>query len=283
MTKAPIAGSIHLTGTRDQQHRLKPITRTRPAIMTCDTGSTNQSNHWPPPPPDLGLERDQVHVWQASLEASRGDSSRLVRILSPAELERANRFHFDRDRRRFMAAHTALRVILSRYLAVRPEQIRYRSGEHGKPALAYPRAGLEFNLSHAHELLLVAVTAGRAVGVDLEYVRPLDDFEAIARRTFSASENEALRAVPEAQRRESFFRCWTRKEAFIKAVGQGLSYPLNQFAVSLDPGEPAALLKVENDPDAVTRWSMHGFTPAPGYLAALVVAGQPPGLKFWQY
>ena len=117
----------------------------------------------------------------------------------------------------------------------------------------------------------------------VEHVRPLDDFEAIAERTFSPAENEALRTVPPPQRLESFFRCWTRKEAFIKAVGQGLSYPLDQFVVSLGPAEPAALLNIANDPGAAARWSMHGFTPAPDYLAALVVAGHPPALNFWQY
>jgi 4'-phosphopantetheinyl transferase len=251
--------------------------------MTHTTGSTHPSHHWPPPPPGLELERAQVHIWRASLAGTTADRGWLVPILSPAELHRANRFHFDRDRWRFIAAHTALRVILSRYTAVRPEQIRFHTGDYGKPALAYPRSGLEFNISHSHELLLVAIATGRAVGVDLEHIRPLDDFEAIAQRTFSPLENEALAAVPGPQRLESFFRCWTRKEAFIKALGQGLSYPLDQFHVTLAPDEPAALLKIDQDPGAVARWSMHAFSPAPGYLAALVVAGQPPGLKFWQY
>ena len=251
-------------------------------MMNHDTNSTNELSHWSPPPHKLELGSNQVHVWRAELTLT-SDSSGLVDILSPAELDRANRFYFDKDRRRFIAAHAALRIILSYYQPTLPEQIRYRSGEYGKPALAYPQTSLEFNISHAYELLVVAITAGSAVGVDLEHIRPLDDFEAIAQRTFSVSENEALRAVPETQRLESFFRCWTRKEAFIKAIGQGLSYPLDQFNVSLRPDEPAALLSVERDPGAAARWSMHAFNPEPGYVAALVVAGHLTDLKFWHY
>jgi 4'-phosphopantetheinyl transferase len=240
-------------------------------------------NPWLRPPRQLVLAGDEVHLWRVRLDVPDQERERLGHFLSNDELDRANRFHFTGDRERFIVTRGALRVILSGYQNMPPEQLAFGYSHYGKPILASQPHQIEFNLSHSHTLLLVAVSAGRAVGVDLEYLRPLADFEGIAKSTFSASENEALVAVPERLRLKSFFTCWTRKEAFIKALGQGLSYPLNQFEVSLKPGEAAALLRVNNDPTATARWSMVALTPAPDYVGTLVVESCECVLRFWQY
>lgn len=245
--------------------------------------SQEKISPWRLPPSGLTLVPDQVHLWRVWLEVSAADRTRLGQFLSGSELERAARFHFARDRERYIAGRGALRVILAGYLHIRPEQVEFGYGPYKKPALASGPDNFEFNISHSYTLMLVAVSMRRMVGVDLERVRPLDDFERLAQSIFSARENEALAAVPKPHRLQSFFACWTRKEAFIKAVGQGLYYPLDQFDVSLKPDEPAALLRVKNNPQASTGWSMQTLTPAPGYVGALVVECGPCELKFWQY
>ncbi|MCB0209723.1 MAG: 4'-phosphopantetheinyl transferase superfamily protein [Anaerolineae bacterium] len=238
---------------------------------------------WRRPPSGLTLAHDQVHLWKVWLEVSEADRHELAQILSSSERERAARFHFARDRERFIVGRGALRVILAGYQDIRPDQVEFCYGEHKKPALVSRQHNLEFNISHSHTLLLVAVSLGRTVGVDVEHIRPFDDFEGLAARFFSSAEKEALAAVPKPFRLQAFFTCWTRKEAFIKALGQGLYYPLDHFDVSLKPGEPAALLRVQEDPQAVTQWTMQAVAPASGYVGALVVERGPCELKFWQY
>jgi 4'-phosphopantetheinyl transferase len=142
---------------------------------------------------------------------------------------------------------------------------------------------LRFNVSHSHGLALYAVTRRRKIGIDIERVRPISGPEQLAARFFSAGENAELCALPEHVKHEAFFNCWTRKEAYVKARGEGLSLPLNQFDVSLNPGEPARLLRVERDPQEAARWSLQGLTPAPGYVAALAVEGHGWRLACWEW
>jgi 4'-phosphopantetheinyl transferase len=174
--------------------------------------------------------------------------------------------------------------MMSYYLGVGPDQLRFRYESHGKPYLSmeFNYCGLRFNLAHSNELAVYAFTRGRELGIDVEYIHALPDAEQIAARFFSAQENVALRMLPESQRLEAFFNCWTRKEAYIKAIGDGLSHPLDQFQVSLSPGEPARLLNVEGSPEKVTRRFMASLVPAPGYVAALVVEGSGYHLECWQ-
>jgi len=205
--------------------------------------------------------------------------------LAPDELRRADRYRFERDRRRFIVARGVLRAILSRYTGVEPGQLRFRYGAQGKPQLVGEtgREALRFNLSHAHELVLFAVARGRAIGVDLEYVRrDLADLE-LAERFFSPTEVAVLRALPAYARCRAFFNCWTRKEAYIKAKGGGLSIPLDQFDVTLGPGKAAALVEARWDAEEASRWSLHGMDPAPGYVAALAVQGRAWELAFWRW
>lgn len=240
---------------------------------------------WSPPPAALTLDENEVHVWRASLDLTASRIQSLERTLSPDECGRAGRFHFERDRRRFIVAHGLLRAILARYLGTEPGQLQFRYDPHGKPALAVDSGGggLRFNLSHSHRVALYAVARGREVGIDVERIRTAVDVEQIAERFFSPREVAALRVLPPEVRTEAFFTCWTRKEAYVKARGKGLALPLDQFAVSLTPGEPAALLSVRGMLQETSRWSLRALAPGPGYVAALAVEGHSRRLRCWQW
>lgn len=218
---------------------------------------------------------NDVHVWCASLDELKTCLQPLARTLSDDERERARRFCFTRDRERFVAARGVLRTILGRYLGMAPEQLQLSYGPHGKPHLASgPDAGnLQFNLSHSQGLVLCAFARNRRVGVDVEFVRAMPDATQIAARFFSSNEHQVLLALPADQRQEAFFNCWTRKEAFIKAIGDGLVLPLDQFDVSLAPGKPAELLQVRGGVGETSRWFMAALQPAHGYVAGLALEG----------
>lgn len=229
----------------------------------------------------LALGGDDVHVWHVSLDTSPLRLSSLWAVLDEAEKARAERFHFARDRVRFVAARGTLRVILGRYLDRDPARIALVYGVQGKPVLD-PSAGdarASFNVSHSADLALVAVCLGRQIGVDLERIRPDIAAEDIARRFFSPRENAALSALPPEHRVAAFFNCWTRKEAFVKALGEGLALPLDHFDVSLSPGEPAALLRTAPDPSEAQRWYLAALDAGPDYAAALAVEAPPPRVQ----
>jgi 4'-phosphopantetheinyl transferase len=189
------------------------------------------------------------------------------------------------DRDRFIAGRGLLRAILGRYLGLPPERLRFYYGPQGKPALDpdSEEDGIQFNVSHCHDFALFAVTRGRQVGIDLERIRPLPEAGQVAERFFSAQERSVFHALPESDRQLAFFRCWTRKEAFIKAEGQGLSLPLDGFDVSLAPGQPAKLLAVKRDPEEASRWSLYDLWPAPGFVAAVAAEGSGWCLRRWQW
>jgi 4'-phosphopantetheinyl transferase len=240
---------------------------------------------WQLPPEKLKLTSHAVHVWRAALEQPEAVLQRLSKGLSPDETARAGRFHFEQDRRHFIVGRGILRSLMAGYLGSSPAEIEFSYGPQNKPTLvAGPgRLNLRFNLAHSHGQALYAFTVGREIGVDLEQIRPLDDAEDIAKRFFSARDYETFMVVPAPQRLEAFFNCWTRKEAYIKALGQGLSHPLDTFDVSLTPGEPARLLAIQGDPQETSRWSLLALTPEPGYAAALMVEGQDWALRCWTY
>lgn len=240
---------------------------------------------WNVPSAALTLSNHDVHVWRTSLELGADHVQRLRRTLSADEIVRAERFHFEKDRRHFIIARGVLRIILSRYLGLGPHQLGFCYSSYGKPALATApgRDWLRFNVSHSHELALYAITRGREVGIDVEYMRDSVATDMIAERYFSPREVTTFRALPASQRREAFFTCWTRKEAYIKARGEGLSFPLDRFDVSLVPGEPPALLRTLGDPHEAARWSLAALTPGTGYAAALVVEGHGWQLTCWQW
>jgi 4'-phosphopantetheinyl transferase len=231
----------------------------------------------------LVLPMDEVQVWRVDLEAIRAQEARWQQVLSSDELIRAARFHFSRDRQRFVAARALLRTILAGYLRTDPKDVSFSYSKKEKPFLGPVHAGgdVTFNISHSGEVALLAFTRGREVGVDVEQVRRDFDLEAIARRFFSAHEHTQLAALPAEDKADAFFRCWTRKEAYIKATGDGLSLPLSQFDVSLGCGETNALLATRPDGDGSPPWRIREVPAGPGYIAAVCVRGQDWKLNDW--
>ena len=237
------------------------------------------------PAPASFLGADDVHVWRIALAQPQRKVSRLLSILSADERERAARFHFPQDRDNFIVARGALRSILAGYLGVAPAALRFQYSSYGKPSLApeFTSQGLNFNLSHSHELALLGLTSGREIGVDVERHRADVTDEPLAERFFSAREVAVLRALPPEQQTEAFFNCWTRKEAYIKARGEGLSFPLARFDVSLAPEEPAALLRTRGEPREAARWSMLNLSPGAGYAGAVIAEGRDWRLQCWDW
>jgi 4'-phosphopantetheinyl transferase len=215
---------------------------------------------------------DDIHVWTIALDSPVKESEQLA-ALSPDERVRAGRFLAEHNRRRFVGCRAALRRILAGLLDQCPCEISFEYSPNGKPLIAN-QSQIQFNVSHSEDIALIAVARGRAVGIDLERVRPDFATDAVAERFFSPLEREMLRSVPAESRIEAFARCWTRKEAFVKAIGEGLSYQLDRFDVSLKPDEPARLLSVGGDPNAAQRWSLRDLRVASGFVAALAVEGR---------
>ena len=230
--------------------------------------------------PDFSAERetlgDEIHIWAAALECDVETIRDLEAALSPDERARAERFHFARDRRRFVVARGLLRSLLGQYLQQTPAGLEFSYGPYGKPSLSGANAasGLSFNLAHSAELGVYAISRGRNLGVDVEGIKPESSGEDIARRYFSAGEVSDLQTLPPEARVEAFFNCWTRKEAYLKATGMGLQTPLDSFSVSLLPGEAARFLS-----GVEARWHLAAFHPAEGFAAAVVYDGAPSPVK----
>ena len=216
-----------------------------------------------------------VHLWLMALDEPVRPHDELVALLDVAERQRAARFHFEVDRRRFEAAHGLLRLVLGHYAGAPPSQLRFESGHAGKPALAAAAAGVDFNLSHSGGHALLGVTRGAAIGVDIELIRSVPEFESIAAGTFAAEEVRELMAQPDALRVDAFFSGWTRKEAYIKALGGGLSIPLAGFEVSLAPREPALIRSISGSRAAAGAWTLWAGRPLTGTWAAAAVAANP--------
>ena len=240
---------------------------------------------WSLPPEILKAARDEVHVWLLTLDQSPSYIQGLTTVLSEDEQNRANRFHFKKDHDHFIVARGTLRIILGRYLRVKPERLRFSYTYYGKPALEKEFEGesLRFNLSHSHGLALLGVTRDREIGVDIERIRPGMADEQIPERFFSDKEVGVLRGLPRQLQDEAFFNCWTRKEAYIKARGEGLSMPLALFDVTLVPGEPAALLETRGEPLESSRWALRALVTEADFAAAIAVEGNDWSLRCWRW
>lgn len=223
----------------------------------------------------LALSNRTVEVWTVDLLAQEGEFARAYSLLSEDETGRANRFRYPSDRRKFVMSRGSLRCILAQYMGTPPERAIFQYGEYGKPRLLAPPIDIRFNLSRSGERALVACTLGREVGVDIEWANRDLDVDDLAARFFTATENEALRRFPADQKRQAFLRCWTLKEAFVKAVGKGLSLGLDAFDVS--PG----LKNLEVIPDVpIERFEVNGWSLIPftgnnldNYVSSLAVEG----------
>jgi 4'-phosphopantetheinyl transferase len=227
------------------------------------------------------LRAGEVHAWCVDLDAVDADGGAEAAGLSVDERARATRFHFARDRARFLGGRAALRHLLAGYAGTEPHALVFAQGAHGKPAL--PGTGLEFNFSHSGGCAVLAVARGRRVGVDVEQIRAERATLAVARRFFAPAEAAAVAAAAPAERALTFFRCWTRKEAYVKARGEGLSLPLDRFEVPLGPDATSALTAARDDHAEPMRWSLRELVPAPHHLGALVVEGRGWTLRAWTW
>jgi 4'-phosphopantetheinyl transferase len=256
------------------------ITRTNGRRSMAD-----EAHMWAAPSSKCGIGPGEVHVWRIGLAQPEHVTQSHRACLEESERNRADRYYFDRDRNRFTIARGALRQLLGSHLNVDPREVRFVYGPQGKPALEAPlsSSGLRFNLSHSGEVALLALAHNVELGIDVEQIRP--DFASgeIAARFFSPEECARLDALPAGHRVDAFFNCWTRKEAYIKARGKGLSIPLDSFTVAFAPGEQPALLHVKTGDDLPSRWRFHELHPGPGYKAALAVEGNDHRLLLWQW
>jgi 4'-phosphopantetheinyl transferase len=235
---------------------------------------------WRALPLPLELVAGEVHVVRFGLDREPEQVAVLRSLLSDEERTRADRFLFPQHRDRFAVGRGVLRQVLGGCRRQAPESLRFEYGPQGKPSLADD--DLRFNLSHAAGLALLALGRGVTLGVDVEDAERTVDHEGVGRRFFSPAEHEVLMALPEGQRRQGFFNAWTRKEAFIKAKGGGLSIPLDSFAVTLRPGEPARLLWTRDDPAEASRWTLLELSPGVGFAGALMVEGTPARVSLWE-
>lgn len=220
------------------------------------------------------LTSGEVHVWRADLDRSRHVLGRFADLLAEDEMARSMRFRVEDDRLRYILARGLLRYLLGAYLEVKPEHLRFRAGQQGKPALAAPEGRIAFNVSHALNHILIAVACNREVGVDVEPIRSQPDNDALAARFFSPQEFVALTALSGEDRIQAFYTCWTRKEAYLKASCVGLLAALNTFTVPLAQLTRPYLIE-DGSPQRAPQWALHDLAPIIGYATALVVACNP--------
>jgi 4'-phosphopantetheinyl transferase len=240
---------------------------------------------WCTPPPELSLPAHTVHVWRADLRLHAARLRRLEQNLSADERERASRFRFARDRDRFVGARGLLREILALYVDASPGRLRFGYGAHGKPFLAGEEHGtLRFNLSHSYDAMLLAIAHMREVGVDVEGVRSYGPaMEETYKTVFCEPEKQALARLGGEDKRTTFLRFWTLKEAYIKADGRGVSLPLERIDVSAPEGRVAVLSEASGEWRTCPRWEPRTLATVPGYVAALAAEGQDWRLALWQW
>ena len=273
----------------------------QPAVASVTSPNQADAIVWPLPPEDWarqfratpelidesrpGRLSQLAHVWAAALNPLPETLAAFAESLAQDEQERARRFHFPVHRDRFIAGRGLLRRLLGSYLCVKPEAVQFGYGPNGKPMLAgHPESRpLSFNVAHAEDLLLIAVVTNGSIGVDVEKVRELSDSEDLVRRFFSSNECSQFLKLSAAQKAAAFFNLWTRKEAWLKATGEGITHLLNQVEVSFLPGEPAHLVRLPADYLNGSIWSLYELAPQAGFTAALAIAGDDATVHWWRY
>lgn len=239
---------------------------------------------WQTAPPSLRVTPDTAHVWRIDLEGPAIDPTRFRTLLDSTECARADRYRFEADCNRFTIVRGALRILLTRYTGLSNADITFVFSKHGKPALA-PNARREpiaFNVSHSGAFALIGLTHDHAIGVDVEEIERNVSLEKIAERFFSPDEVARLQQYPQVQQRAAFFDCWTRKEAFIKAHGDGLSLPLDSFSVTLGPEIPPRLLRFDGEP-GIDCWTLAAPEVSDGYAGAVCVAAPTMDFRFFEF
>jgi 4'-phosphopantetheinyl transferase len=231
---------------------------------------------------DLSPTASEVHVWAVWLEAPVGINRAYRALLSPSEIAKADKFVFEHLRRSYEVSQGVLRLLLACYLKCPSRDIDFQFGLEAKPALCGD-SQIRFNLSHAGGLALYAFAYDCEVGIDVEKVRGMRDFAQVASDHFCPEETAELLSIDDAESRiAAFYRCWTRKEAYVKAVGDGLRAPLNQFQVTLSADEPARFVHIGRESTAASKWTLEHLEPAPGYVAALAYPGRARKVVFRQ-
>ena len=221
----------------------------------------------------IPLAENEIHVWRASTNMPPSVGNQLAQWLSPDELARLGRYRFEHDRLRFMTGRGILRILLGAYLELDPKQLIFDYGPHGKPHVNQEstQSPIQFNLSHSEDLSLFAFTKNARIGVDLEHLRPIPEVDQICERFFTLGEKTTMRGLPEDQKLEAFFTGWTRKEAYVKAMGESILPALDQVEVSLIPGESTQLIIDLDNPEMIDKFSLISLVPYKGYLAAIAV------------
>jgi 4'-phosphopantetheinyl transferase len=247
--------------------------------------STAETIQWPARADAPPLAGDEIHVWATTLSVPPESLEDFAAILSPDEKERARKFKFDKHRNRFIAGRGALRKILGQYLRTDPADLRFVHLANGKPALdeSFAGAGIHFNLAHSEDLALVAVTRLGMVGVDVECIRPVKDMDELVARFFSSRESEAFQKVPADKKPAAFFNLWTRKEALLKATGEGITRSLSLVEVSFLLGEPARLVAISGDVEKAAGWSLRELSPATGFTGAVAIQAKDVEEQCWKW
>jgi len=229
------------------------------------------------------IDENAIHIWLIDVAQQQPHLDDLFQALSTEEQTSANRFKFSQDAHSFIASHAILRLLLSRYLAIQPQHISFQQNQYGKPFLTQ-KTEIEFNLSHTKNYALIAINKNEPVGIDIEYTkRNKMGYLDLAKRFFSAYEHTTLQSLPKAQQTLGFYHAWTRKEAFIKAIGQGIAFNLNQFDVTLAPQTPTQLLAIQGSTEKAQHWQLESFYPVEDYCGAIAWKGKPKTLKFYQW
>jgi 4'-phosphopantetheinyl transferase len=230
----------------------------------------------------IHCENYVLDVWAVRLDADGAALCRCAAGLSIDERERAARFRFTTDRNRFVVARAALRTLLGRYVRAAPSTLRFSYDDYGKPMLAEPSVDLLFNVAHSGDIAVYVIGGHDPVGIDVEVSQTceIDEIEALANRFFSLGEKTSVLSVAKAAQRRAFYNCWTRKEAYLKALGVGLAGPLDKFEVTVEADQPPALRRIDGADDEVARWSMFSFEPVDGAIAAVAVRRRPATMRF---
>jgi len=239
---------------------------------------------WRSSPPDLELSSQFIDVWRSTTQLPAMQRVAMQQCLTPLEIERANRYRVMDRREEFIIARGLLRTVLARVLKTDPRNLDFSIGSKGKPSLAQPEEGkaVRFNLSHSHGIVLIAMTRDREVGVDVELIRDKTDHQRMAQRFFSPVECEQIEALDEADRQRAFFHCWTRKEAFLKATGMGITLALDSFDTAFWPAENAKLLATRWDENEAGKWSLMHLVPSPEHVGTVAIEGHGASLRTWQ-
>ncbi|EAZ94199.1 4'-phosphopantetheinyl transferase family protein [Crocosphaera chwakensis] len=236
---------------------------------------------WKSPSKNLNINSQEVHIWKKNLEQSSINVQKSFKILNEDEKDKAQRFRFEKHQKRFTIARSSLKQILSYYLLISPQEIEFEYNDYGKPKLLdkINKLGLQFNVSHSEDIAIYGITCHSLIGVDIEYIRPMPEAENLAKRFFSKQEYEYISLLSSAEKEREFFKLWTVKEAYLKAIGKGISGGLEKVEIS--PNEPIKFLNLPGFNREI--WQIFSFIPEDHYLAAIVFKGEYYRIDYWQF